>query len=73
MKIKRLWIEYEDSSGNTNLRPATDDDFEYFGVKPGILRNTRERAEVHDSPTWKFDPYTPVEIEALRLTPGELR
>ncbi len=73
MKIIKLWTEYENSSGEINLKPAIEDDLEYLGYRR--IENTPKEAEDlrQGFPTWTPEPYTPEEIEQLKSKPGELK
>ncbi len=80
MKIKKLWVEFENDHGETLLRPATDDDLEYFRYKPnpGALQRQPGPVEAESQdlgfPTWEPGPgYTLAQIEAERLKPEDLR
>ncbi len=86
MKITKVWIEFEDDHGDIYLRPATSDDLEYLGLKPGSLQKPAVPAvypvveetigpscKGADFEPWEPNPYTAEEIAALRLTPGDLR
>lgn len=78
MKIKRLWIEFENDNGETLLKMATDDDMDFFKYKPnpGAMQKQPGPVEIEDLgfQTWEPGPgYTVAEIEALRSRPGELK